>query len=78
MVYGEHKGISKSQIAQQIARGSDVGLRLDVQGAATVRKMLTNEASVFECPCARVGGASTKSARREGVYRPRIEVGSIL
>ena len=57
MVYGEHKGISKSQIAQQIARGSDVGLRLDVQGAATVRKMLTNEASVFECPCARVGGA---------------------
>ena len=47
MVYGEHKGIPKSQIAQQIARGGDVVLRLDVQGAATVRKMLPQAVSVF-------------------------------
>jgi guanylate kinase len=47
MVYGEHKGIPKSQIAQQIARGGDVVLRLDVQGAATVRIMLPQAVSVF-------------------------------
>eukprot|EP00793_Prasinoderma_coloniale_P004204 PRCOL_00006380-RA len=46
-VYGDYKGIPKSQITEQIARGGDVVLRLDVQGAATIRKLLPESVSIF-------------------------------
>lgn len=51
LVYGEYKGIPKSQVDAALAAGEDVVLRLDVQGAATVRSLLsasgTPHASVF-------------------------------
>jgi guanylate kinase len=43
IVYGDYKGIPKAQVRQALASGKDVVMRLDVQGAETVRK-LANEA----------------------------------
>ena len=37
LVYGEHKGIPRQQVQQALASGMDVVLRVDVQGAKTIR-----------------------------------------
>lgn len=47
IVYGEYKGIPRSQVDAALARGSDVVLRIDVQGAATVRKLMPNVVTIF-------------------------------
>jgi guanylate kinase len=47
LVYGEHKGIPKSQVRQALASGKDVIMRLDVQGAATIRKIVPDAVSIF-------------------------------
>lgn len=47
LVYGEHKGIPKSQVRQALASGQDVIMRLDVQGAATVRELVPNAILIF-------------------------------
>jgi hypothetical protein len=46
MVYGQHKGIPRQQIADALARGSDVVLRLDVQ--VRTLHLLAAETG---CPC---------------------------
>lgn len=50
MVYGEYKGIPKEQVRQALASGKDVVMRLDVQGAATVRKLLPDAILIFLIP----------------------------
>jgi guanylate kinase len=50
MVYGEYKGIPKEQIRRAIASGHDVMLRIDVQGAATVRRLLPDAVFIFLAP----------------------------
>lgn len=47
VVYGEYKGIPKQQVLDALERGADVVLRLDVQGAATVRALLPGVVSVY-------------------------------
>ena len=47
LVYGEYKGIMRSQIAQALDNKQDVVLRLDVQGAATMRRLLPDAISIF-------------------------------
>jgi len=37
LVYGEHKGIPRQQVQLALASGTDVVLRVDVQGAKTLR-----------------------------------------
>lgn len=44
LVYGDYKGIPKRQVQEAVERGTDVVLRVDVQGAATVRSILGDEA----------------------------------
>src|SRR3989304_1595701 len=39
IVYGDYKGIPKQQVREALASGMDVIMRLDVQGAETVRRM---------------------------------------
>jgi guanylate kinase len=46
-VYGDYKGIPKSSVLGPMQQGKDVVLRLDVQGAATVRKLLPRVVSVY-------------------------------
>lgn len=47
VVYQDYKGIPKKQINDALASGRDVVLRVDVQGASTVRKLVPNAISVF-------------------------------
>ena len=47
VVYNDYKGIPKQQIRDALSSGRDVILRVDVQGAATVRRLIPNAISVF-------------------------------
>ena len=47
IVYGQHKGIPKQQVRQALASGQDVVMRLDVQGAATVRQLVPQAVLIF-------------------------------
>ena len=50
LVYGEHKGVPKQQVRQALASGMDVVMRVDVQGAATVRGLVPDAILVFLIP----------------------------
>ncbi|MGQ9516217.1 MAG: guanylate kinase [Anaerolineae bacterium] len=50
IVYGEHKGIPKEQVRGALASGLDVIMRLDVQGAATIRKLMPDAVLIFLVP----------------------------
>jgi guanylate kinase len=39
IVYSDYKGIPKQQVRKALASGKDVVMRLDVQGAETVRRL---------------------------------------
>jgi len=47
LVYGQHKGIPKQQVREALASGKDVVMRLDVQGAATVRRLVPEAVLIF-------------------------------
>lgn len=47
IVYGDYKGIPKQQVRQALASGKDVILRIDVQGAETVRKLAPEAVLIF-------------------------------
>ena len=47
LVYNDYKGITKKQVRDALASGQDVVMRLDVQGAATVRKLAPQAVLVF-------------------------------
>ena len=45
--YNDYKGNSKKQVRDALASGQDVVMRLDVQGAATVRKLAPEAVLIF-------------------------------
>src|SRR5574341_2218763 len=47
LVYGDYKGIPKAQVREALASGQDVVMRLDVQGAETVRKLAPQALLLF-------------------------------
>ncbi|KAA3646488.1 MAG: guanylate kinase [Chloroflexi bacterium] len=47
IVYNDYKGIPKEQVRQALASGKDVVMRVDVQGAATVRKISPEAILIF-------------------------------
>jgi guanylate kinase len=47
VVYGDYKGIPKEQVRQALASGRDVIMRIDVQGAATIRKLVPEAVLIF-------------------------------
>jgi guanylate kinase len=49
-VYGHYKGIPKSEIRQALASGRDVILRVDVQGAATIKRLAPEAVLIFVAP----------------------------
>lgn len=49
-VYDDYKGIPKEQVRQALASGKDVILRVDVQGAATVRALCPEAILIFLTP----------------------------
>ncbi len=46
-VYSAYKGVPKSQVRKALASGEDVVMRLDVQGAATVRSLCPDAILIF-------------------------------
>jgi len=46
-VYGQHKGIARAQVKEALVSNRDVMMRLDVQGAATIRNMAPEAVLVF-------------------------------
>jgi guanylate kinase len=46
-VYNDYKGIPKFQVREAIRSGRDVVMRLDVQGAATIRKLYPEALLIF-------------------------------
>ncbi len=47
VVYGDYKGIPKKHVREALASGVDVIMRIDVQGAATIRRLVPNAVTVF-------------------------------
>ncbi len=46
-VYGDYKGVPKEQVRQAFASGQDVIMRVDVQGAATIRQLAPEALLIF-------------------------------
>ena len=46
-VYGDYKGVPKQQVRDALAEGMDVIVRVDVQGAATIRRIVPEAVFVF-------------------------------
>ena len=47
VVYGDYKGIPKTHVREALASGKDVILRIDVQGAATIRRLIPEAVTIF-------------------------------
>jgi guanylate kinase len=47
LVYNDSKGIPRRQVAEALASGRDVALRVDVQGAATLRRLAPEALLIF-------------------------------
>lgn len=47
VVYGEYKGVPRQQVVDALASGKDVILRVDVQGALTLRKQFPQAVLIF-------------------------------
>jgi len=47
IVYGDYKGIPKEQVREALVSGKDVVMRIDVQGAATIRQISPHALLIF-------------------------------
>ena len=50
VVYGHHYGVPRSPIRTAIARGEDVFVKVDVQGAASIRSLVPHAVMIFLLP----------------------------
>jgi guanylate kinase len=50
VVYNDYKGIPKAQVKEALASGKDVVMRLDVQGASTIRQLCPEALLIFLSP----------------------------
>lgn len=47
LVYDQYKGVPKRQVLEAMASGKDVVMRVDIQGAATIRRMVPEAVLIF-------------------------------
>jgi guanylate kinase len=47
IVYGDYKGIPKAQVREALTSGKDVIMRIDVQGAATIRRLVPEAVLIY-------------------------------
>src|SRR5205085_9507857 len=50
VVHGNYYGTSHAQVERELAAGHDIILEIDVQGATSVRQLVSGEVSVFILP----------------------------
>jgi guanylate kinase len=50
VVYGNHYGVPKSQVRTALERGQDAVIKVDVQGAATIKLMVPEAIFIFLAP----------------------------
>jgi guanylate kinase len=50
VVYGQHKGVPKQHVRDALSSGKDVIMRVDVQGAATIRAIAPDALLIFLAP----------------------------
>jgi guanylate kinase len=50
VVYGHRSGVPRQQVIDKLTEGVDVYVRTDVQGAATIKKLMPEAVSVFVAP----------------------------
>jgi guanylate kinase len=50
LVYKDYKGIPKSQVREALASGKNVIMRIDVQGAETIRELVKDALLIFLTP----------------------------
>ena len=68
-VYGNHYGVPKPPVRQALASGKDIIIKVDVQGAMTIKKSLPDTVLIFLMPPSleelahRLNGRRTESAR---------------
>lgn len=49
-VYDHHYGVPRSPVVEGLAQGRDVIIKVDVKGADTLRRLITNTISIFIAP----------------------------
>ncbi|GAB4438957.1 MAG: guanylate kinase [Anaerolineae bacterium] len=47
VVYGDYKGIPKAQVRKALTSGQDVVMRIDVQGAETIKRLVPEAVLIF-------------------------------
>ncbi|MBX7213384.1 MAG: guanylate kinase [Thermoflexales bacterium] len=50
LVYGEYKGIPKAQVREALATGKNVVMRIDVQGAQKIKRIVPDAVTIFLMP----------------------------
>lgn len=76
LVYGEYKGIPKKQVQEAFESGSDVIMRIDVQGARTIRNLAPEAVLIFLTPGDEeelVHRLMTRKTETEEKMRKRVE-----
>lgn len=63
LVYGDYRGVPKAQIREGLASGVDVIMRVDVQGASTIRQVAPDAVFVFLAPASEEELAARLKAR---------------
>ena len=83
IVYEQHKGVPKQQIRKALASGQDVIMRVDVQGAATIHRMVPEATMIFMTTfseeelekrlCARGGDSPEQLKKRLAIAREEMK-----
>jgi guanylate kinase len=77
IVYGQHKGVSKAQVRQALESGQDVVMRLDVQGAASIHKLVPEAVLIFlttESEEKLIDRLTARRTESETALRTRLEI----
>lgn len=74
-VYDQHKGIARAQVRQALASGQDVVMRVDVQGASTIRGLAPEAVLIFlscESEAALEARLTARGTETEATLRKRL------
>jgi guanylate kinase len=77
IVYGQHKGVAKAQVRRALESDHDVMMRLDVQGAATIRRLVPDAVLIFlscESPAELAARLTARHTESEAALQKRLAI----